>query len=333
MEDKCTHILVLIWFMRAQAAQLSRLTLAVVTGRLQSLTPATPGNASSTFLCHVHDVLHHSASGLTSADPRFFFETVSLGKDAWLNLDWWEHVIQVPHFGATQVSMTGTLVSTWGDGSGTRMGGTKQFYALTSPPSPMEMWMGVWSVSVQGGNTSNWKELRTLLETLRRDCTTGIFRGVLLLCFTDSEVTRALILQGSSREPALQALLQEIKELEIALECRVLPIHVPGRRMICQGTDDLSRGIWITPVRAQLSPEEETVGVFNTMAATPAAIAWLQEVVMLVSTMTTHGDWHLIDMDIEWQRRRWHHESLLCFPPLTWRARSSLRYSSSGLNP
>jgi hypothetical protein len=41
------------------------------------------------------------------------------------------------------------------------------------------------------------------------------------------------------------SLVQQIKALELALGCRMEAIHVPGTKMISQGTDGLSRGIWV----------------------------------------------------------------------------------------
>jgi hypothetical protein len=117
-------------------------------------------------------------------------------------LDWWEHILGEPDFGARQHNVLATLVATWGDGSGTGTGGTLQTHTTTGSSSQMEMWMGVWSHAVHS-STSNWKELRTLLETIRRERLSSRFRGVMLLYFTDNMVTYELINRGSSSSPRI----------------------------------------------------------------------------------------------------------------------------------
>jgi hypothetical protein len=58
----------MIQFLKAGAstAELSRLTLAVVTGLLQSLVEATPQRIGQTFLCWLYDRIHV----FDSTDPK-----------------------------------------------------------------------------------------------------------------------------------------------------------------------------------------------------------------------------------------------------------------------
>jgi hypothetical protein len=55
-----------------------------------------------------------------------------------------------------------------------------------------------------------------------------------------------LVHNGSSTSPSLHQLIRRIKSLELRLRCRLEPIHVPGRLMVQQGADGLSRGIWMS---------------------------------------------------------------------------------------
>ena len=64
--------------------------------------------------------------------------------------------------------------------------------------------------------------------------------------FTDNDVTYWVTSNGSARTPSLHSLVVEIKTLELALNVRLIPVHVPGVVMISQGTDGLSRGVWAT---------------------------------------------------------------------------------------
>jgi hypothetical protein len=93
--------------------------------------------------------------------------------------------------------------------------------------------------------TSNWRELRTVVETLKREeVVFNKLRGRMVFYFTDNEVTYNICKKGSSKTLSLHILVQQLKALELALGCRLEVIHFPGTTMIIQGTDGLSRGIW-----------------------------------------------------------------------------------------
>ena len=59
-----------------------------------------------------------------------------------------------------------------------------------------------------------------------------------------------VISKGSSKYPTLQALVYKIKLLKLKLGISLEPVHIPGHLMILEGTDGLSRGLWIDPVVA-----------------------------------------------------------------------------------
>jgi hypothetical protein len=108
----------------------------------------------------------------------------------------------------------------------------------------MEAWMGAWNGTVHSF-TSNWRELRTVLATLKRDeAVFNKLRGKRVFYFTDNEVTYNICKKGSSKPLSLYVLVQQLKALELALGCHLETIYVPGTTMITQGTDGLSRGIW-----------------------------------------------------------------------------------------
>ena len=143
------------------------------------------------------------------------------------------------------------LVLKWGDGSGTGTGGTTEFYAVSRDQSKspnMELWMGVWGVEARN-HSSNWKEARTVLESLLQEEARGRLRGRVVFYFTDNLVSYYVINHGSSRSPSLQELVQEIKESCFRQGCHLEIVHVPGTMVITQGTDGLSRGIWLAPER------------------------------------------------------------------------------------
>jgi hypothetical protein len=131
----------------------------------------------------------------------------------------------------------GSLVVTWGDGSGTGTGGTSE---SLSQRGHLETWMGSWAPHVQHFD-SNWRELRTLLWTVERKVQQGQeLQGATLFYFTDNMVTYYIVHNGSSRSPELHKIIRRIKALELQLRCRIEVIHVPGVVMITQGADGLS---------------------------------------------------------------------------------------------
>ena len=81
-----------IHFLRSGAAseRLSRLTLAVVIGLLQSLAGATPRNAGQACLRRLCGRLR-SLEGLPlrPSPSRSYFTRVELATEDWLDLDWW----------------------------------------------------------------------------------------------------------------------------------------------------------------------------------------------------------------------------------------------------
>jgi hypothetical protein len=104
--------------------------------------------------------------------------------------------------------------------------------------------MWAWNGSIHS-LTSNLRELITVVETLKRE-EVGFnkLRGRIVFYFTDNEVTYNIYKKGSSKHRSLHLLVQQLKDLELALGCRLEVIHVPGTTMITQWINGLSRGIW-----------------------------------------------------------------------------------------
>jgi hypothetical protein len=248
-DDKRSRGLAMIQFLRAggPTMELSRLTLAVVTGLLQSLVDATPQRIGQTYLRRLYDRLH------MLDDPHrkplgaaFYFTRVDLSEAEWLDLEWWEVFLKEPRTVQAYSSQQGTLGISFGDGSGSGTGGTVQILDRHGECPNMEAWMGTWSPCVHSFS-SNWKELRTLVHTLERELERGgrLARSTLFY-FTDNLVTYYIVSSGSSSSPELQKLLRRLKYLELLLGLQLEVVHVPGTHMIDQGTDGLSRGIQLT---------------------------------------------------------------------------------------
>jgi hypothetical protein len=276
-EDKRNRGLAMIKFLKAGAAtaELSRLTLAVVTGLLQSLVEATPQRIGQTYLRRLYDRIHV----FDSMDPKptgtaFYFTRVELSAAEWLDLEWWAAFLQSPREVLAYSTQQGTLGVSFGDGSGSGLGGTVQILDQDGECPTMEAWMGTWRPCVHSFS-SNWKELRTLVHTLEREIGgNGRLEGATLFYFTDNLVTYYIVSSGSSGSPELHKLLHRLKSLELTLTIRLEVVHVPGTHMIDQRTDGLSRGLRLAGGRFKRSPKDEVCRIFEGVPVTPATIQW-----------------------------------------------------------
>ena len=232
-----------------------RLSLVVVTGILESQVPATPARLGHTYLRRLYDAMWvataHDATALSPKDR--YYCMVDLTPGAWEDLGWWARHLVTDFGRPAHPRRTGTLVAHFGDGSGTGTGGTAQ--EVGGPHQgidlrPLDMWMGKWDEQVHSFS-SNWRELKTLELTLQREKERGDGRArdTTLFYFTDNIVTYFVVNGGTAKNPRLQALIYRIKALEQELQCVLEVVHIPGTTIIAQGSDDLSRGVWLSSHR------------------------------------------------------------------------------------
>jgi hypothetical protein len=253
---------------------LTRLGASVLGGLLQSLVDATPSRQGQTYLRSLYDNVHHT---LELFGRALYYTKFLLSEVVQEDLSWWDEFLRTNPGNTSRAGHMCTMGVTWGDGSGTGTGGTFEEVQHTTEPT-LDTWMGTWAPHVASFD-SNWRELRTLLWTMERlnrkeDQKTksghvsflakgsrpakGTVEGGTLFYFTDNMVTYYIVHNGSSTSPSLHALIRRIKILELRLKCRLEPIHVPGRLMIQQGADGLSRGIWVSADHLLRSSVEES---------------------------------------------------------------------------
>ena len=275
--NKTDRAIASIHFLRSGTAseRLSRLTLAVVIGLLQSLVGATPHNIGQTYLRRLYDRLH-SLEGLPlrPSPSRFYFTCVELETEDWLDLDWWLDALTRGLCRRARSRHLDNLGVTWGDGSGTGTGGTFQVIPSGGDSMTMKAWMGVWQPQVFHFS-SNWKELRTLLQSLEQERHAGRIQGCTVFYFTDNMVTYYISHSGGSSSPELHKLLRRLKGLEMELELHLEVVHVPGRHMIDQQTDGLSRGLSFSTSRLARSPVDELLRLFNGVRYTTHLVPWV----------------------------------------------------------
>jgi hypothetical protein len=128
-------------------------------------------------------------------------------------LEFWTHLLSTETGRYARSDRSGTLIPSFGDGSGTGTGGT----VVYEEGNPMEMWMGAYSPRVYLFS-SNWKELQTLMATIERaqQVQTDI-RGVTCFYFSDYSTTYFVMASGASTSPGLHDMVRRIKLLAIEL--------------------------------------------------------------------------------------------------------------------
>ena len=89
--------------------------------------------------------------------------------------------------------------------------------------------------------------MRLTLVNLRQEAPEEV-AGTTVFYLTDNLTTYWVASSGSfSPSPRLHALVEEIRLLEMELDCCLQAVHAPGVVMIDQGTDGLSGGVWASP--------------------------------------------------------------------------------------
>lgn len=212
---------------------------------------------------------------------------------------------------------SGALIPTFGDGSGTGTGGT-----IVLPDEPLTMWKGQWAPTVFA-YTSNWKEITTLvvtLEHLSKEHPLTV-KGTTLFYFTDNSATYWICQKGSSRHPHLHRQVLRIRALETQLQCQLFVVHIPGKVMIQEGTDGLSRGIWITPLQDQIPRHILLPGIFAPLPFDPSLVhRYLhQEVYAYHETQGCPGytvpPWYRCYWDAPWCAGDCFNQLTVWFPP------------------
>ena len=127
------------------------------------------------------------------------------------------------------------VVYGFGDASGAGFGST------FSAGKDVYFRHGVWGKDAEG-LSSNYRELRNLVEALEDGVKAQQFQDSEIFLFTDNTTAEGAYWKGNTPSPVLFELVVRLHKLEMAGELRLHVIHVAGTRMIKQGTDALSRG-------------------------------------------------------------------------------------------
>ena len=100
---------------------------------------------------------------------------------------------------------------------------------------------GTWSSDGED-NSSNFRELENLAQSLEYEVEKGTMKGAEIFIFTDNSTAESAYFKGTSSSKLLFNIILRLRKLECLCKVKIHFIHVAGSRMISQGTDGLSRG-------------------------------------------------------------------------------------------
>lgn len=101
--------------------------------------------------------------------------------------------------------------------------------------------VGVWGHDADG-ESSNYRELRNLVESVEAEAEAGHLLNTELFLFTDNSTAEAVFYRGTSSNRKLFNLVLRLRRIEMACGLVLHVIHCAGTRMQAQGSDGLSRG-------------------------------------------------------------------------------------------
>jgi hypothetical protein len=155
--------------MRGSLATPQRLILTVGVGTLHSLVPATPDSSGAFFLYHVYRNIHNEPLEKFKSVQDFYHSGLDLGKlaEADFNFNWWKKALKAGLREQVQPNDVFTLGLASGDASGNGSGGTLEWVDLGNGHLPnTDAWIGAFNGTFHHF-TSNWRELRIVVETLK----------------------------------------------------------------------------------------------------------------------------------------------------------------------
>jgi len=132
----------------------------------------------------------------------------------------------------------------FGDASGAGFGSS-----FVTPDGGVHFRHGLWGSDAEG-QSSNYRELQNLVETIEEGMASGLLAGSEVFIFTDNKMAEGAYYKGNTNSPILFELILHLRTVDMAGLLKLHVIHVAGTRMIAQGTDGLSRGDYSSGVMA-----------------------------------------------------------------------------------
>ena len=124
--------------------------------------------------------------------------------------------------------------------------------------------------------SSNYRELRNLVETVEEEVQEGKISGSELFIFTDNSVAEGCYYKGTSQSRMLFNLVLRLRKAEHDGGLKLHVMHVSGKRMIAQGTDGLSRGNFLEGVLAGQSMKSFVPLHLSAIERSRTLVKWLK---------------------------------------------------------
>ncbi len=142
-----------------------------------------------------------------------------------------------PYMRRVRGRRTVTAYYGFGDASGAGFG------ASVERPGGLHGRVGIWGRDAEG-ESSNYRELRNLVETVEEEAAQGHLEDGELWLFTDNSTAESCFFRGGSSSKLLHELILRLRSAELKYGFVLHLVHIAGTRMIAQGTDGLSRGLF-----------------------------------------------------------------------------------------
>ena len=151
---------------------------------------------------------------------------------------------------------------------------------------------GLWGRDMNN-RSSNYRELRNLVEAIEEGVSDGSLEGCELFLFTDNTVAEAAFYKGNtSSSKVLFELIVRLRLLEMSGSIKLWVIHVAGRRMIQQGADGLSRGNLLEGVMAGVPMLSFVPLSTSAIERSPDLPGWLSTWCPLKPQILEAADWY-----------------------------------------
>jgi hypothetical protein len=169
------------------------------------------------------------------------------------------------------VRANSVTVATYGfvDASGSGFGGS-----ILLPNGDTIFHHGFWG-SDEEHRSSNYRELRNLVDTLQEGIVHGGLQGTEVFLFTDNGVAEAAFYKGNADNRHLFDLVLRLRQFEMTGQLRLHVVHVSGTRMVAQGTDGLSRSDYTSGVMSGANMLEFTPLHLSALDQSLSLFQWL----------------------------------------------------------
>jgi hypothetical protein len=130
------------------------------------------------------------------------------------------------------------LLYGFADASGGGLGST-----VTVPGSGIRCRIGVWGKDDES-ESSNFKEFENVVLTVEEEARNGLLNGASMFLFTDNSTVEGALFKGNTPSRKLFNLIVRFRKIQMVRDAEIVVSHVSGTRMIAQGTDGVSRGVF-----------------------------------------------------------------------------------------